>query len=147
MSNIVTDHVENLFRPVRTDRYIDTVTITDKTSVGTWNRTTKQYGTASTTTVYTGGALIRPAGATVPGATGAGAIGRGKQAEVLFDFFVYLPETATGIGVGNEVTVDASLLAADLVGTVMAVQSIENDSYETRRTLKCKLSQGGGDLG
>jgi hypothetical protein len=144
--SVASDHVA-FFRTQRTDRYIDTVTITDLTSRGSWNRTTKQYGTPSTTTVYTGGALIRPAGAAVSGATGAGAVGRGKQAEVLFDFFVYLPVTATGVQVGNVVTVDATLLASDLVGVTMSVQSIENDSYETRRTLECKLSQGGGDLG
>ena len=146
MSSVASDSVA-FFRTARADRYVDTITVKDRTTRGTWNRTTKQHATDTTSTVYTGSALIRPAGAAVTGATGAGAVGRGLQGEVLFDFFIYTPVTATGIGVGNTVTIDASLLAADLVGATMTVQSVENDSYETRRTFKCLLSQGGGDLG
>ena len=144
--SIASDHVA-FFRTARADRYVDTITVKDRTTRGTWNRTTKQHATDTTSTVYTWSALIRPAGAASPGSSSFGSSTRGMQAEVLFDFFIYTPVTATGIVVGNTVTIDASLLAADLVGATMTVQSVENDSYETRRTFKCLLSQGGGDLG
>ena len=65
--SVASDHVA-FFRTARTDRYVDTVTITDLTARGAWNRTTKQHGADTTSEVYSGGALIRPAGATVPGA-------------------------------------------------------------------------------
>jgi hypothetical protein len=135
---IATDHV-TFFRTERTARYVDTVTITDKTSVGTWNRATKVYDTPTNSTVYTGAALLRPASATTTN--------RGEQGEVLYDFTLYLPDTATGIGVGNTVTVDASLLATDLVGAELTVQDVGNDSLETHRAIQCLLSQGGGDRG
>lgn len=130
-----------LFRSLRADRYVDTVTITDLTTRGTWNRTTKVYDTPATTTVYTGGALIRPGG--------LGITDRGETGETRADLLVYLPHTAHGILPGHQVTVDAihSLGDDDLLSEVFTVQSVQDDTYDTHKLVKCKLSQGGGDRG
>ncbi len=137
--SVASDHVA-FFRTQRADRYVDTITITDLTSRGTFNRTTKAYDTPSTSTVYNGGALLRPGTASTKS--------RGGEGEVIFDVDIQLPYTATGIQVGNQVTVDASVLNADLVGEVLTVAHVgQVDTYDTHRLLGCNLSQGGGDRG
>lgn len=144
--SIPSDHVA-LFRDLRSDRYIDTVTITDLTSRGTWNRTTKVHDSATTSVVYTGSALIRPTLAASSRPSAGRAENRGETGEVLETIVVELPHTATGIGVGNTVTVDASTHSTDLVGQTMTVRSITHDSYHTYTRIECNLSQGGGDRG
>lgn len=133
--------VVTLFRNLRADRYVDTVTIRDLTSKGTFNRATKQLDTPSDSVVYTGGALIRPAG--------SGVTDRGETGEALHDLDVYVPHDTHGVTPGNLVTVDAIHAQgdADLTGEVLTVQTVEHDSYDTHKMLKCKLSEGGGDRG
>ncbi len=136
--SVVTDHVE-WFRTKRTSRYIDTITITDSTSRGTWNRATKQYDTPTTSTVYSGTALIRPVSATTKN--------RGEQGEVLFTHTIQVPFSVDSVAPGNIVTVTVSVYDDDLTGATLTVQSVEQDSYLTHRELHCLLSQGGGDRG
>jgi hypothetical protein len=136
--SVASDHVA-FFRTQRADRYIDTITITDLTSRGTFNRTTKQFDSESTSTVYTGGALIRP--------KSAAARERGEQGEVLYTHIVHVPYDTDGVTVGNTITVTTSVYDADLTGAVLTIQDHSGDSYMTHRELKCLLSQGGGDRG
>ena len=126
------------FRSQRADRYIDTVTITDR-DLGAWNRTTKQYDGGTPSTVYTGGALIRPAS--------AGVTDRGMQGEVVYEYAVYIPFGESGIEANHVVTVDATLLESELVGAQLVVQAVEQDSYETHTKLMCNEFDGGGDRG
>ena len=130
--SIPSDHVA-FFQSLRVDRYVDAVTIVDEqdTTAGTWNRTTKQYDGASDTTLYTGGALIRRAG--------AGTKNRGEVAAPTYDYDVQLPHDAGAFRANNLVTVTASVSAPDLVGAVLKVQSDPEDSYNTHRLLRCVL--------
>ena len=123
------------FQTQRTDRYVDAVTVDDEqdTTAGTWNRTTKQYDGASPTTLYTGGALIRPAG--------AGSKNRGEVAAPTYDYDVYLPFDAGPFRANNLVTVTASVSAPELVGAVLKVQGDAADSYNTHRLLQCVLTE------
>ncbi len=144
--SIASDHVA-FFRTLRADRYVDTVTIRDQ-DAGTWNRTTKQYDSQTPAVIYTGGALIRPAGA-ASGSRGS-ARDRGDQGEILHDYDVLLPFDAGGLDTfrpNHEITVDASVNEADLVGQVLVIQSITDDSYATFRLLRCIISEGRGDRG
>ena len=128
------DHVA-LFRDLRADRYVDAVTVADEqdTTAGTWNRTTKQYDGASDPILYTGGALIRPAG--------AGTKNRGEVAAPTYDYGVQLPHDAGAFKANHLVTVTASVNAPELVGVVMKVQTDPVDSYNTHRLLKCVLTE------
>ena len=146
--SIASDHVA-YFRTLRADRYVDTVTIREQ-DLGTWNRTTKQYDGAAPATVYTGGALIRPAGAASGSPRRPAARDRGEQGEILHDYDVLLPFDAGGLDTfrpNHEITVDASVNEADLVGQVLVIQSITDDSYATFRLLRCIISEGRGDRG
>lgn len=136
--SVVTDHVE-FFRTKRTSRYTDSITITDKTSIGTWNRTTKQYDAPSTSTIYTGGALIRPKSATIKD--------RGETGETLYSHIVHVPFSVDTVAPGNVVTVTVSVYDDDLTGAVLTVQDVSADTLLTHRELQCLLSQGGGDRG
>ena len=136
--SVASDHVA-LFRSEWTSRFVDTVLITDLTSRGTWNRATKQYEAPSTTTVYNGGALIRAETDTTKN--------RGLEGEVLYTHSVLVPHDTNAMKPGYSVAVSASLLDTDLTGATMTIQSVHQDSYNTRRELRCLLSQGGGDLG
>lgn len=136
--SVGSDHVP-FFRTQRTPTYIDSITVTDLTTRGTFNRTTKAYDSPSTSTKYSGGALIRPGSASIKA--------RGGEGEVIYDYTISVPHTAVGIVVGNEVTVNASLYSTDLVGAVLTVKDVSADSYETHIELGCNLSQGGGDRG
>ncbi len=146
--SIPSDHVA-FFRDQRADRYVDTVTIRDQ-DAGTWNRTTKQYDGGTPAVIYTGGALIRPAGAAGGSPRRPAARERGDQAEVLHDYDVMLPFDAGGLDTfrpNHEITVDASVSETDLVGAVLIIQSITDDSYATFRLLRCIISEGRGDRG
>ncbi len=146
--SIPSDHVA-FFRDQRADRYVDTVTIRDQDE-GTWNRTTKQYDGGTPSIIYTGGALIRPAGAASGSPRRPAARERGEQAEILHDYDVLLPFDAGGLDTfrpNHEITVDASVNEADLVGAVLIIQSITDDSYATFRLLRCIISEGRGDRG
>ena len=112
---------------------MDAVTIVDEqdTTAGTFNRTTKQYDGASDTTLYTGGALIRPAG--------AGTKNRGEVAAPTYDYDVQLPHDAGPFKANNLVTVTATANAPELLGVVMKVQTDPEDSYNTHRLLRCVL--------
>lgn len=137
--SVASDHVP-VFRDLWADRFVDTASITDLTDRGTYNPATLQYDTPSTSVVYSGGVLIR--------ATKGDQIEeRGMSGEMLYTHTILLPHSATGISVGNTVTVTASVYDPDLVGAVLTVQSVHQDTYNTRRELRCLLSQGRGDRG
>ena len=127
------------FRNRWASRFTDTVTVTDLTDRGAWNPVTKQYDTPTTAVVYTGEGLVRPAS--------AGTVtGRGLAGEVLFSHTVYVPYDAGPFLPGYQVTVDTST-DPDLTGLTLTVQTVEHDTYVTRRPLRCHLSEGTGDRG
>lgn len=134
-----TDLVTDLLHGEWATRFVDSITITDLTDRGTFSRITGQFGTPTSSEIYAGNALIR--------AKSDKTTTRGEQGEVLYTHTVMVPHDTNGVGVGNTVTVVTSVLDTDLAGSVMTVQSIHVDSYNTRRELRCLLSQGGGDRG
>lgn len=135
--SVASDHVA-FFRTQWANRFVDTVTITDLTTRGTFNRTTKKYDNPAAAVVYTGGALIRPAGVTSRDSTT-----RAVTSQVVYDFDIHLPHTATGIQPGNTVTIDAvySLGDQDLPGTTLTVEHVVDDTYDTHSVVRCNRSQ------
>jgi hypothetical protein len=126
------------FRTHWATRFVDTITFTRLTDRGTFNPATNDYDTPSSTTVYTGGALIRPAS---DGDTPEN-YGQTQQTTVLYD--VYLPHDAGTFDLEDLGTVDASVSDTELVGQTLRVVSIEHDSYRTRTRLRCLLNLGAG---
>ncbi|GEM_PF-3837387 len=122
------------FAAVWQSRMVDTVTVDRTTSRGTLDTATMTY-TPTTTVVYQGAALVRPAG-------------RPVDRELLdlrsFDrLIVHIPTTATAVQVGDRVKVDTS---ADgrLVGTVGVVRAVETDGLVTVRRLHVEVDRGSG---
>jgi len=130
------------FRQHWTVRFIDTVTIATTTGRGTFNETTLQYDTPSTSEWYTGAALIRPF--TSKGETNL----FGEQLVTGKMYSVYLPHDALPPGeafpLEARVTVTAALLEPALVDETMTVVSVDHDSYLTRNRLICRLDEGVG---
>lgn len=133
--SIASDSVA-LFREQWSDRFVDTVTISNPVTGGTFNPSTLVYDGGSGGVVYTGGGLIR-ASTTEP-------IEETTQEERTYlDFDLYLPYDSTGFAPDQIVTVDASI-DPDLVGKTFRVVAIERDTYNTRRKLRIELDLGRG---
>lgn len=126
-----------IFRSFWADRFVDTVSIDRHAADGTFNATTLVYDAATTSNVYSGGALLRPAPVTADEELA-------NELRTVVAFDVYLPHTATGIQPEDIVTVSASVTESDLVGQTMRVTAILPDSYNTRRHLKAELDYGSG---
>ena len=122
------------FRAVWASRMTDTVTVTRLTSRGSLDTGTMTY-TPTTTTVYQGKALVRPYGDS-----------QDRELQDLRSFdrlTVHVPDTVTGVQVGDTVTVDT---AGDgrLAGVSGTVRAVESDSYVTVRRLLVEVDRGAG---
>jgi hypothetical protein len=139
-----TDHV-TFFRTQRLARYVDTCTGRRLTTRGTINATTYQYDSEAETVVYDDGGgspgvcLLRRAGAS------ADPSDFGQQSITLLDFFLYLPDTATGIQPDDRFTMDTSVADPELVGKLFIVRGVVVDSYRTATKLAVELNVGPGE--
>lgn len=116
---------------------VDAVVITEPDAKGTLNQTTGQIEGGTSTTIYTGPALIRPAG------EGVAMFGQEQIASA--SHLVVLPPTGvSNVGVGQTIEVTTSGLDAELVGRKLTIRAIHFDSYETMRVALCGLNLGGG---
>lgn len=120
--------VLGILRDQWADRFTDTCTIT-RVSGRTYN-TASGKDTPTTATVYSGPGLYRPAGAR--------ATERGGRTVVVRTGNLYLPHTATGLKVGQEVTL-TSATDPDLTGTKHRIVAVSRDTYATRR--HCELEE------
>ncbi len=113
------------FRTRWADRFIDAGTLDRETGRGTYNATTLQYDTPSSSVIWdgTGGCLIRPVSRTTADF--------GEQDSKIESYNILVPHTATGAKPGDKFTVSASLLDSDLVGAVLVITEIIEDSYLT----------------
>lgn len=114
------------FRERWATRFIDAGTLDRETAIGTFNATTGQYDTPSSSVVWdgTGGCLIRPKARTTADF--------GETDADVEQYDVFVPHTATGAKPGDKLTVSASLYDADLVGAVLVVIEVIEDSYLTK---------------
>jgi len=129
--------VASQLRTYLTASLVDAVTITEPDAKGTLNQSTGQIEGGTATTIYTGPALVRPAG------DGVAMFGEEQIASA--SHLVVLPPTGVAaIGVGQTVEVTTSGLDAELVGRKLTIRAIHFDSYETMRVALCGMNLGGG---
>lgn len=107
-------------------RFVDAGTLDRETDKGVFNAATGQYDAPTTIVVWdgTGGCLIRPVSRTTADF--------GERDAKVEQYDIFVPHTATGALPGDKFTVSASLLDADLVGAVLVVTEILEDSYLTK---------------
>jgi hypothetical protein len=110
-----------------------TVDVTRGSTVGTLDTATSLYTAGTSTTVYSGPALIRP---TIDQITQAG-----DTSVELSDFLVKFPAN-TAIQLGDLVTVTASVHDSDLVGAHLRVIHIDNDEWQISRRVQCVIETG-----
>jgi hypothetical protein len=114
------------FRTRWASRFIDAGSLNRETGIGTFNDTTGKYDSPSSAVIWdgTGGCLIRPKSRTTS------EFGETDAKVEFYDIFV--PYTATGAKPGDKFTVSASLQDSDLVGAVLVLTEVIDDSYLTK---------------
>ncbi len=107
-------------------RFVDAGTLDRETGQGTYNSATLQYDGASSSQIWdgTGGCLIRPVSRTTADF--------GETDSKIESYNIFVPYTATGAKPGDKFTVSASLHAPDLVGAVLVITEVIEDSYLTK---------------
>ncbi len=129
------------FRTEWADRFVDACTITDTlndTDRGDINPVTYQYDEQTSSPVYTGACLIRPAMlADRPQVYG-------QEARTFTAADLYLPHDSAVVDLDQEALITASVTDPQLVGLVFIIRSIIRDSYLTRRHLTVELDLGTG---
>jgi len=118
------------FRAQWASRFVDGATLNRTTVPGAFNDTTGQYGAGTVVPIYSGSCLIRPA-------SRATADFGQKEADVE-SYSIMVPHTATGARPGDRLTVDASVYDPDLVGAVLVLREIIEDSYLTHYEWKAE---------
>ena len=113
------------FRTRWASRFVDAGTLDRETAQGTFNDSTGQYDSPTTIVVWdgTGGCLIRPKARTT--------IEFGEKDSKVEQYDIHVPFDATGALPGDKFTVSASLLDSDLVGAVLVIIEVLDDSYLT----------------
>lgn len=114
------------FRTHWAGRFVDEATLDRETDKGTFNETTGQYDSPATSQIWdgTGGCLIRPA------SRSNADFGERSVDVEMYDVFV--PETATGAKPSDKLTISASVYNPALVGAVLVLTEIVEDSYLTK---------------
>lgn len=118
-------------------RFLDTVSVDRVTDRGTFNATTGAYDAPSSSNIFTGSALIRPR--TVRTAE------FGEEQVSQEALVIFLPLTATGIDLEDQVTVTSSQ-DPELTGEVLTVTALDADTYKTHIEITCERPQGSGTL-
>ncbi len=119
-----------------TDARDDTITTSRTTTAGAFNSTTGVYAAPATS------APLSAAGATIK--YGLGGVGDfptyqfGEEAAHRDFYRLYLAEDAD-IQRDDRVTVDASVLDPDLVGDVLIVLAVSQDTHNARKVVVCEL--------
>lgn len=113
------------FRERWATRFVDAGTLDRETDQGTYNATTLQYDAPTSSQIWdgTGGCLVRPKARTTSD------FGEKDSKVEVYDILV--PYTATGAQPGDKFTVSDSLLDPDLVGAVLVLTEVVDDSYLT----------------
>jgi hypothetical protein len=121
------DFIERM-RDKQAELYSNTVTVTRKSAAGAFNAATASYATPTTTTVYTGAALLRPE--------------RDQTADVgevslnVSNYLLKLPVN-TAAEIGDNVAVTASDFDDDLVGTTLRIIEVSADEWQIARRCRC----------
>lgn len=105
-----------------------TVTLTRYAARGAFNPATASYAAPTSTTIYTGAAMVLPGGDQV--------VKAGETGVELCDFVVKFPAD-TDVQLGDIVTVTVSARDAGLVGQGMRVVDVDNSEWQVCRRAKC----------
>ena len=115
----------SLLRSQWSDRFTDTGNLVRETDSGTFNPSTLQHETISSSTLYSDlGCLVRPRSRTTADF--------GEREVDVEGYSILVPYTSTGARPGDKFTVTASVHNPDLVGAVLVLREILEDSYLTR---------------
>lgn len=117
---------------------VDTCTITRAgEGQGAWNEADMDYDPPPPTTVYTGRCRVQlsAAMANTPEA--------GERVMVVQRATVAVPVAATGVRVGDTVTITAAAHDPDLVGNTYRVRSLFAKTHATARRLEVEETQSG----
>lgn len=122
--SIASNTVEG-FRTRWASRFIDAGTLDRETDRGTFSDSTGQYDTPTTIEIWdgSGGCLIRPKSRTTAEF--------GEKDSKVEHYDILVPFDATGAKPGDKFTVSAALFVPDLVGAVLVLTEILEDSYLT----------------
>jgi Family of unknown function (DUF6093) len=120
---------------------VDTITISRITARGAYNSGTRRHAADTVISVYGPGlkALIRPGF----GSNEDKNFAEGENTYGVYD--VLVPNDAGSIEPEDKLEVVTSVNSTELVGKIMRVVAVDNDSYEARQVLRCELSQGRGN--
>ncbi len=130
-----------VFRTEWADRFVDACEIRDilnDTDRGAMTAGTYQYDEQTSSIVYSGPCLVRPA------MLADTAQVYGQEARTFTSADLYLPHTAAAIDLDQEALITSSVTDPQLVGLTFVVRSIIRDSYHTRRQVKVELDLGTG---
>ena len=108
------------------DRFVDAATLDRETDKGTFNETTGQYDSPTTVEIWdgTGGCLIRPDSRSNPDF--------GERSVDVERYDVFVPDSATGAAPSDKLTISASKHNPALVGAVLVLTEVVEDSYLTK---------------
>jgi len=118
------------FRAQWASRFVDEGTLNRTTVPGAFNSSTGQYGAGTVVPIFSGACLIRPESRSTAD------FGE-KEADVE-RYSIMVPHTAIGARPGDRFTVDASVYDPDLVGAVLVLREIIEDSYLTHYEWKAE---------
>lgn len=114
-----------VFRTFWADRFIDSGTLRRETAEGTYNASTLQIDSATVAVVFAGlECLIRPRNRNEQDF--------GEQRTDVEEYSILVPATSNGARTGDEFTVDVCTYDPYLVGKVLVIREINEDSYLTR---------------
>lgn len=108
--------------------YSSTVAVTRDGGPGAIDSATASYAAPTTTTIYTGAALVRP--------DSDHDVTTGETSVELSDFVVKLP-VDTAVAIGDTVTVTASTYDTGLVGVTLRVLHVDADEWQIARVARC----------
>ena len=108
-----------------------TVTVRRAATDGAYSPSTHQWTPGGDTVVYTGMAIVRPAGGDTPGEQGAVREG---------DYTVKLPADSD-VRRGDSITVVSSTHDQGLVGSTLWALEADLDSWQTVRVVRCSTQQ------
>lgn len=112
------------------DLFVTTVTVTRIGTAGAFDEATATYVTASTTTIYTGAALVRPLTDAVSDA--------GDETLSVNGYTIKLP-VGTDVRLGDIVTVTASVHDSSMVGMTLRVDEVHEDEWQIAQVCRASV--------
>lgn len=120
----------SVFRSEWDSRFIDEGTLRRTTVPGAFNESTGQYGAGTVTDIFSGLVLIRP--------ESRATADFGERESDVERYAILAPHTAAGARPGDRFTIETSVHDPDLVGAVLVLREVVDDSYLTHYEWKAE---------